>query len=134
LRVVDDQIGSPTWARALASATVTALGAPALPDKLGIYHLSADGHASRHAFAEEIIRLAIETSGIRDGWATLSPCTTDEFPRPAARPLNAAAGKEKFRHAFGCSMSHWTAQLRECMQTLRWDWLRQSAEVRQPPV
>jgi len=134
LRVVADQIGSPTWARALAAATVTALGAPDLSGKLGIYHLSADGHASRYAFAEEIIRLATEISGTATGWATLAPCTTDEFPRPAARPLNAAAAKDKFQRAFGNAMPHWTTQLRDCMLTLRWDWLHQPAEVRQPPV
>ena len=134
LRVVTDQIGSPTWATALAAATVTALGAPDLSDKLGVYHLSADDHTSRYAFAEEIIRLAIKYSGTGAGWATLTPCTTDEFPRPAARPLNAAAAKYKFQYAFGSAMPRWAAQLRDCIRTLRWDWLRQTAEVRQPPI
>lgn len=134
MRVVSDQIGSPTWARALAAATATTLATPDLSTRYGVYHLSADGHTSRYAFAEEIIRIATELSGVNTGWATLSPCTTDEFPRPAARPLNAASAKDKFERAFGFRLPNWKAELHECMRTLDWEWLRESAETRQPPV
>jgi len=121
LRVVSDQIGSPTWARVLAEATATALRDPDVNNKLGLYHLSADGHTSRHDFAREIIRLAAEITGIRSGWATLQPCLTEEFPRPAARPLNVATSKKLFSRTFGKTLPPWKTQLKNCMESISWD-------------
>ncbi len=123
LRVVSDQIGSPTWARVLAAATANALCDPDVSSKLGLYHLSADGHTSRYDFAREIIRLAAEITGIRSGWATLQPCLTEEFPRPAARPLNVATSKELFSLTFGKTLTPWKSQLNNCLRTIRWDHL-----------
>ena len=120
LQVVEDQIGSPTWVRALAETTVSTLLDSDLDTKLGTYHLSADGHTSRHAFAEVIVRLAAELSNVNDGWAQLIPCTTEKFPRPAKRPLIATTSKKKFRRGFGHAMTHWAVQLRACMETLHW--------------
>ncbi len=116
MKVVDDQIGSPTWARTLAEASVRALLHPGLDSRLGIYHLSAPGHVTRYDFAAEIIRLAETMRG--GSWARITPCSTLEFPRPAARPLNAATSKERFRSAFGDIIPHWTDQLHDCMRTL----------------
>ena len=116
MKVVDDQIGSPTWARTLAEASVRALLHPGLDSRLGIYHLSAPGHVTRYDFAAEIIRLAETMHG--GSWARITPCSTLEFPRPAARPLNAATSKERFRSAFGDIIPHWTDQLHDCMRTL----------------
>jgi dTDP-4-dehydrorhamnose reductase len=121
LRVVSDQIGSPTWARVLAEATASALLAPDVSSKVGLYHLSAGGHTSRYDFANEIIRLAAEITGIRSGWAKISPCTTDEFPRPAARPLNVATSKKLFLLAFGATLTPWEQQLNNCLRTIRWE-------------
>lgn len=131
LHFVDDQIGSATWARAGVSNRYHARRAR-LVRQTG--HLQSVGHVSRYALAEEIIRLAIEASGIRNGLAAFSPSTIEEFLHPVAPPLNAAAAKEKFRRAFGCTMPQWTTQLRNCMRNLCWDWLHHPAEVRQPPV
>lgn len=120
LRVVSDQIGSPTWARVLAAATANALRDPDLNSKLGLYHLSADGHTSRYEFAREIIRLAGEITGIRSGWATLQPCLTEEFPRPAGRPLNVATSKKLFSLTFRETLTPWKAQLKNCMEGISW--------------
>lgn len=121
LRVVSDQIGSPTWARVLAEATTSALLDPDVSSKVGLYHLSASGHTSRYDFANEIIRLAAEITGIRSGWAKIFPCTTDEFPRPAARPLNVATSKKLFLLAFGATLTPWEQQLNNCLRTIRWE-------------
>jgi len=118
LRVVEDQIGSPTWARTLAEKTAAALDIADSSGETGIYHLSADGHTSRHAFAKAIIDLARESSGITDGWAGIMPCTTAQFPRPAVRPLNAATAKNKIRSDLGISMPRWESDLKECMLSL----------------
>ncbi len=118
LRVVSDQIGSPTWARVLAAATANALRDPDVSSKLGLYHLSADGHTSRYDFAKEIIRLAAEITGICSGWATLQPCLTEEFPRPAARPLNVATSKKLFSRTFGNTLPSWRTQLNNCIETI----------------
>ena len=69
LAMVDDQTGSPTWARALAEATADLLRRK---DRIlghsGVYHLAASGHASRYEFANEIIRIMRDVSGQPGGW------------------------------------------------------------------
>lgn len=118
LEVVADQLGSPTWARELALATARILQAPRLTlDTLGTYHLSADGHVSRFAFAQAIVAIARQASGTETGWATIQPTTTANYPRPAARPLNAATSKEKIGGVLGITMSHWKTQLQECLSS-----------------
>lgn len=119
LQVVADQIGSPTWAPDLASATARILLSPKLAQEtLGIYHLSAEGHTSRHAFAEAIIDMARQASGINAGWAKIEPTTTADYPRPAQRPLNAATSKAKIREKLGITMRDWKIQLRDCLFSL----------------
>lgn len=119
LEVVADQSGSPTWARELAQATARILQSPRLaPDTLGTYHLSADGHVSRFAFAQTIVEMARQASGTDTGWANISPTTTANYPRPAARPLNAATSKEKIGYRLGITMPHWTEQLRGCLSSM----------------
>ncbi|MBX3665776.1 MAG: dTDP-4-dehydrorhamnose reductase [Burkholderiales bacterium] len=121
LEVVADQSGSPTWARELAQATARILQSPRLaPDTLGTYHLSADGHVSRFAFAQTIVEMARQASGMDTGWANIRPTTTANYPRPAARPLNATTSKERFRTAFGDCLSHWRDSLSDCMRDLPW--------------
>lgn len=75
LKVVDDQTGTPTWTMDLASAIMKLLNEP-----YGIYHLSGGGKPTTwYGFAKEIFKLAnVEVN--------LSPCSTEEFPRPAKRP------------------------------------------------
>lgn len=74
LKVVDDQIGCPTWTVELANGIVK------LFDKsFGTYHVCGSGKTSWYGFAKEIF----EREGLN---VNLKPCTTDEFPRPAKRP------------------------------------------------
>ncbi|MDP1718541.1 MAG: sugar nucleotide-binding protein, partial [Burkholderiales bacterium] len=112
LAVVDDQIGSPSWARALAQTSAELLGkVRRTKEETGIYHLSASGYTSRYDFAKKIVEIARELSGEKEGWATVRPIKNAEYPLPAKRPLNAATSKEKIKRVFGIEMPVWTEQL-----------------------
>ncbi|MEQ1776250.1 MAG: dTDP-4-dehydrorhamnose reductase [Burkholderiales bacterium] len=114
LAIVDDQIGSPTWAHALAVSTAELAGkTDQCRNYLGIYHLSAGGYASRLDFAKEILATAKIASGIETGWAELQPTTTANYPLPAKRPLNAATNKEKVKNVFGIELPCWEQQLHQ---------------------
>lgn len=75
LKVVDDQIGCPTWTVELANGILKLLDSK----PYGTYHVCGSGHTSWYGFAKEIFKL----SGLE---VNLKPCTTDEFPRAAKRP------------------------------------------------
>lgn len=75
LKVVDDQIGCPTWTVDLANGIVKLLRGA----EYGIYHICGSGNTTWYGFAKEIF----EQCGLQ---VNLKPCTTDEFPRPAKRP------------------------------------------------
>ena len=74
IKVVDDQIGCPTWTVELANGIVKLLSKP-----YGTYHVCGSGATSWYGFAREVF----VQSGLK---VNLLPCTTDEFPRPAKRP------------------------------------------------
>lgn len=96
LRVVTDQVGSPTWTVELASAVVALLRAGAR----GTYHAAGRGWCTRYEWAGEILRLA----GME---RTLVPVTTEEFPRPARRPANSALDCGKLRREVGFRFCPW---------------------------
>ena len=75
LKVVDDQVGCPTWTVDLSNAIVKIIK----DKKYGTYHTCGGGSTSWYGFAKEIFKYA----GLN---VNLKPCTTDEFPRPAKRP------------------------------------------------
>lgn len=75
LKVVDDQIGCPTWTVELSNAIVKIIK----EKPYGIYHTCGTGTTSWYGFAKKIFELA----GVK---VNLKPCTTEEFPRPAKRP------------------------------------------------
>ena len=84
VRVVDDQVGSPTFTGHLAEALVKLAGT----EDFGIHHLAASGSCSWFEFAREIFaRAGSETRA--------EPCTTAEFPRPARRPANSVLDSER---------------------------------------
>ena len=74
IKVVDDQIGCPTWTVELANGILKLLSMP-----YGTYHVCGSGSTSWYGFAREIF----EQSGLK---VDLKPCTTEDFPRPAKRP------------------------------------------------
>lgn len=92
LRVVDDQIGCPTWARTLAEATAQVIAqgrgeaVDYLREKAGLYHLAGGGAATRFEWAKAILELDPQRSEQRV--KELIPAKTSEFPTPAERPCN----------------------------------------------
>ena len=112
IAVVTDQIGSPTWARALANDTTAVIRAfddPAAQS--GIYHLSAADAISRYAFAQEIASYGHHAAGKSTPWANILETTTAEYPLPAVRPLHAATSKDKVQRVFGIQLTTWKSQL-----------------------
>jgi dTDP-4-dehydrorhamnose reductase len=92
LRIVDDQIGSPTWARMLAEATSQVIaqgrGDPFgyIGEKAGLYHLAGGGSCSRYEWARAILEL--DPKKEEQIVKHLLPAKSSEFPTPAKRPMN----------------------------------------------
>jgi dTDP-4-dehydrorhamnose reductase len=119
LKIVTDQVGSPTWARLLAQLTVLLLAAAtphpaaALREKTGIYHLAGAGAASRFEFAQAI--LAADPRRSEQLCTQLLPALTADFPAPAARPPFSALDCAKFESAFQLTLPPWDLALRLAM-------------------
>lgn len=121
LRVIDDQIGCPTWARALAEATAAILaqswlagGSAALAERGGLFHLSAAGETSWHGFASAIVAASVRPG---DAPPKVRPIPTSGYPLPARRPAYSVFDCSAVRAAFGVALPHWEAQLGMCLDT-----------------
>jgi dTDP-4-dehydrorhamnose reductase len=116
LRIVDDQVGGPTWAHAIAEATITLVrDIKRIRDGPGTYHLAAVGAVSRYDF----VRRAIELASQRRPLAKLAravPAKSVDFPLPAARPAYSALDSAKLRQTFGITMAKWEIQLHQCLE------------------
>ncbi|GAB4493248.1 MAG: dTDP-4-dehydrorhamnose reductase [Anaerolineales bacterium] len=121
LRVVDDQTGSPTWARMLAEMTSLSLmqaetrGPNWLAEQSGIYHLAGNGAATRFEWAQAI--LALDPLAHEQRCQSLLPAKTEEFPAPAQRPAYSALDCRKFEDTFGLVIPHWRENLQLAMDT-----------------
>jgi dTDP-4-dehydrorhamnose reductase len=110
LHVVDDQVGSPTWAGAIAEETAEILRAAGRArEASGIYNIAAQGAATRYEFTRRALELA-EAKRPR-----LVRSATPDFPLPAPRPLNAVLDTTKLRSTFAIEGSGWEHQLRACL-------------------
>jgi len=117
LRVVRDQIGSPTWSRMIAEATALALkqvlAVCETRDFRGVYHLCASGHTSWHGFAESIVRLMPQ-----DGkkCQQVEAIATAEYPTPAKRPARSVLSCEKLKRTFGLQLPQWEESLAQVLE------------------
>lgn len=112
LRVVADQCGTPNFTGDVADALVALLSKPiaSLRERSGIYHLSARGTTSWHAFAEEIFaRAQLDRRPIVEAIATT------EYPTAAARPAYSALDCSRFAATFGVQTPSWQAGLARCL-------------------
>lgn len=115
MKIVADQIGAPTLADDLAMLTLHAItkaeetgdAVAAVRERLGgVYHACDSGETSWHGFATEVVRLAAEREpGVR--FARLLPIPTEEYPTPAARPLNSRMDCTRLQRCLGFDMPLW---------------------------
>ena len=122
LKVVFDQVGSPTYALDLAKAIASIVEdyskqRPELQQaepyaKAGIYHYTNEGVCSWYDFARAIAREAGHTH------CDIQPCHSHEFPSPVKRPAYSVLDKTKIKATFGIQIPHWESALKECMKQL----------------
>jgi dTDP-4-dehydrorhamnose reductase len=113
LRVVNDQVGTPTSATLLADLTVDVLaklvGEPAADSRWGLYHLVAGGETSWHGLASHIISQAGRMGfSLRASAKSIAPISTAEFPTPARRPADSRLATSKFQQTFAVTLPDWT--------------------------
>jgi len=116
LRVVDDQIGAPTWCRLLGEATAQIVAqaghdvAGYLRERGGLYHCTAAGSTSWHGFA----RLVLEVDPRREEQRLqrLEAIPTSAYPTQAVRPANSVLANDKFRDTFGIVLPDWQVGVR----------------------
>jgi dTDP-4-dehydrorhamnose reductase len=117
LRVVNDQIGCPTWSRMIAETTTFALNQTlAAKDSkalTGIYHLAASGQTSWHGFAQAIIDLmpATERKCVQ-----VQAITTADYPTPTKRPAYSVLCCEKLERTFGLRLPDWRESLKDVLE------------------
>ena len=101
LKVVIDQVGTPTYALDLATAIVAALKNPVQ----GIYHYSNEGVCSWYDFTKMIAEYSGHTE------CNIQPCNSNEFPSPVTRPSYSVLDKTKIKETFGIKIPYWTDSL-----------------------
>ena len=126
LKVVFDQVGTPTYALDLAKAieaiiedykTSSMLNAQcsmltARYSKTGIYHYSNEGVCSWYDFATMIAEYAGNTN------CKIRPCHSNEFPSPVVRPSYSVLDKTKIKETFGIEIPYWVESLKQCLEGL----------------
>ena len=119
LKVVFDQVGTPTYALDLAKAIETVLKDYADKknehdyDKTGIYHYSNEGVCSWFDFTKSIAEYNGTTA------CDVQPCHSDEFPSPVKRPFYSVLDKSKIKETFGIRIPYWTESLRQCIANIK---------------
>jgi len=114
LRVVDDQVGTPSWTADISRALLSLIGA----DASGVYHFTNEGVASWYDFASEIVSIAGK-AGFPIRMKTLSPIPTKDFPLPAKRPAYSVLSKEKIRKVLDYPIPHWRKSLVDMLGKLK---------------
>ena len=114
LRVVDDQVGTPTSARSLAGA----IWKLALTNNVGIMHYSDSGVASWYDFAVAIMEDAI-TIGLLDQPVDIIPIPSSAYPTPAKRPHYSVLDKGGTIEALGYAPPHWRTSLRDVLEAIK---------------
>lgn len=109
LGVIFDQIGTPTYARDLAVAIMTAVNKGIVP---GTYHFSNEGVISWYDFTKAIHRIA----GING--CHVKPLHTAEYPTPANRPHYSVLDKTKIKNTYDIEVPYWEESLQECIKEL----------------
>ncbi len=112
LKVVFDQVGTPTYAYDLAKVIFDIIENRKFEGKYGIYHYSNEGVCSWFDFAKMIAEYTGNTE------CDIQPCHSDEFPSPVIRPSYSVLDKTKIKETFGISIPYWTESLRQCIDNI----------------
>ena len=112
LKVVFDQVGTPTYAYDLAKAIFDIIENRKYEGNVGIYHYSNEGVCSWYDFTKMIAEIAGNSS------CDIQPCHSDEFPSPVKRPAFSVLDKTKVKETFGIFIPYWTDSLRICMSNM----------------
>jgi dTDP-4-dehydrorhamnose reductase len=136
LKVVFDQVGTPTYAYDLAQAIVTILDdykksitdnlSPISYAKSGVYHFSNEGVCSWYDFTKMIQQIALELGyyeslpkqGDLEGHCDILPCHSNEFPSPVKRPAYSVLDKTSIKKTFGVKVPYWTDSLKQCINNI----------------
>lgn len=120
LRIVNDQLGAPTWCGAIAEATrrmIVSLADPSdksiaqnMNKVSGIYQLSCGGETSWYGFANAIMEVSKEFQQ-----AKIIPIPTSEYPTPARRPARVVLSNAKIARVLGIEMPLWDEALNQCL-------------------
>ena len=112
LKVVFDQVGTPTYAYDLAKAIFDIVENRKFEGNTGIYHYSNEGVCSWFDFTKMIAEMAGNSS------CDIQPCHSDEFPSPVNRPAYSVLDKTKVKDTFGIKIPYWVNSLKICMNNL----------------
>ena len=136
IKVVFDQVGTPTYAGDLAQAINTILSDYKLSlnsklstlnyEKSGIYHFSNEGVCSWYDFTKTIQQIAIESDyydslpkqKVCECLCDIQPCHSDEFPSLVSRPSYSVLDKTKVKEAFGVIVLYWKESLYRCINNM----------------
>ena len=110
LKVVSDQVGTPTYAGDLAEFILTLLE-PENLEKTGTYNYTDEGVCSWYDLACEVCELS-------GNLCEVVPCETGEYPVKAARPHYSVLNKSKVKKTFGIEIPYWKDSLRHCMSEI----------------
>lgn len=112
LKVVFDQVGTPTYAGDLAAVIMSIIAQNKCQEQYqGIYHFSNEGVCSWYDFAQEIATLSGNSCDIQ-------PCHSDEFPSKVKRPHFSVLDKTKLKTTFDITLPYWKDSLKTCIQLL----------------
>lgn len=121
LKVVFDQVGTPTYAYDLATAIVAALKNPVE----GVFHYSNEGVCSWYDFTKIIQQIAVELETPKaveihgaHGACEVLPCHSNEFPSRVKRPSYSVLDKTKIKESFGIKVPYWKDSLRSCIKSI----------------
>lgn len=124
LKVVFDQVGTPTYAFDLANAISRIIDDYKIEivncqlstfnySKSGVYHFSNEGVCSWYDFTVKIAELAGNTN------CDIQPCHSNEYPSPVKRPAYSVLDKTKVKTTFGTKVPYWTDSLRKCLENMK---------------
>ena len=113
LKVVFDQVGTPTYAYDLAKVIYEIVEQNKIIGNEGIYHFSNEGVCSWYDFTVAIASMSGNTG------CKIKPCHSNEFPSKVVRPSYSVLDKTKIKRTFGVEIPYWTVSLEKCIRNLR---------------